>query len=92
MNTYMPMNNTASNMEEMSRIRSRNRLLVALDDRLESLDAKLIDARFVYDDEMVVMVEYRNEFVTWKFAESGCYFGHYYQDSRAARMDFTDRY
>ncbi|MDB4001204.1 hypothetical protein N9449_00730 [Oceanospirillaceae bacterium] len=90
----MPMNmpmNSAVTSEETNRIRMRNRLLVALDENLEHKDARLIDAKFVYDDEMVVMAEWRNEFVTWKFSESGCYYGNYYSDSRAARMDFIAR-
>lgn len=85
------MNSTVNNFDEMNRIRLRNRLLVALDENLETKDAKLIDARFVYDDEMVVLAEWRNEFVTWKFAECGCYWGSYFTDVRAARMNFMAR-
>ncbi len=71
--------------------RTMQAISVALDDEMERKDAQLINAEFIRWDVMVVLVEWRGEFVTWKFGGSGCYYGHYHTTFREAASDFRER-
>ena len=66
-------------------------LLVALDDYMEHKDARLICSEFTFHDEMAILAEWHGEFVTWKFCQSGCYYGHYHDNQYDAHIDFLDR-
>ena len=79
----------AENHREINR--TKEALLLALDDNMERKDARLICSEFLYPDEMVILAEWHGEFITWKFCQSGCYHGHYYESQWDAHIDFLKR-